>query len=272
MRNTAPIGLGICAVAALFGLVGGAMLFVMWDYTWLGAAFMAGLIALIVAIVLWLGWRPANTAARDMHAEAHRAGQAPTAGASSAAAPAASAPKAAAPAPEPAPAAKEPDPAPAPAPAAEKPATPEPAAAAAKPAIKSTLLPGETELSQRKGDWKYEAKAEADASPAKASAPAAAEGPGTKPATLSAAREGGPDNLKEIKGVGPKLEQMLHGMGFYHFDQVAAWTEDEIAWVDQNLEGFKGRVSRDNWVEQAKILAAGGETEFSKKVDKGGVY
>jgi predicted flap endonuclease-1-like 5' DNA nuclease len=45
-----------------------------------------------------------------------------------------------------------------------------------------------------------------------------------------------------------------------------------VAWVDQNLEGFKGRVSRDDWVEQAKLLAAGGETEFSKKVDKGDVY
>ncbi|MEO1424141.1 MAG: hypothetical protein AAFV09_13355 [Pseudomonadota bacterium] len=42
--------------------------------------------------------------------------------------------------------------------------------------------------------------------------------------------------------------------------------------MDDNLEGFKGRVSRDNWVEQAKLLASGGETEFSKKVGDGGVY
>ena len=54
-------------------------------------------------------------------------------------------------------------------------------------------------------------------------------------------------------------------MGFYHFDQIAAWTAAEIAWVDDNLEGFKGRVTRDEWVAQAAILAAGGETEFSKK-------
>jgi NADH-quinone oxidoreductase subunit E len=45
-----------------------------------------------------------------------------------------------------------------------------------------------------------------------------------------------------------------------------------VAWVDQNLEGFKGRVSRDNWVEQAKTLASGGETEFSARVKKGDVY
>jgi predicted flap endonuclease-1-like 5' DNA nuclease len=95
---------------------------------------------------------------------------------------------------------------------------------------------------------------------------------GTKPETLSAPRGGTADNLKEIKGVGPKLEQMLNGMGFYHFDQIANWTADEIAWVDANLTGFKGRVTRDDWVAQAKILAGGGDTEFSKRVDKGDVY
>lgn len=93
-----------------------------------------------------------------------------------------------------------------------------------------------------------------------------------KPEMMSAPREGGPDNLKEIKGVGPKLETMLHGMGIYHFDQISKWTERELAWVDQNLQGFKGRATRDNWVSQAKTLADGGETEFSKRVDKGGVY
>jgi NADH-quinone oxidoreductase subunit E len=61
-------------------------------------------------------------------------------------------------------------------------------------------------------------------------------------------------------------------MGVYHFDQIAAWTATEMAWVNANLQGFKGRATRDNWVEQAKTLAAGGETEFSKRVDKGSVY
>ena len=89
---------------------------------------------------------------------------------------------------------------------------------------------------------------------------------------MDAPREGGADDLKQIKGVGPKMEKMLNGMGFFHFDQVAAWTDQEVAWVDANLEGFKGRVSRDNWVAQAKVLAAGGETEFSKRVEEGDVY
>lgn len=99
-----------------------------------------------------------------------------------------------------------------------------------------------------------------------------AAGSGTKPATLAAAREGKPDDLKMIKGVGPKLKKLLHTLGFFHFDQVAAWTADEIAWVDQNLKGFEGRVSRDDWVTQAKLLAAASETAFSKKTGKGGVY
>ena len=93
------------------------------------------------------------------------------------------------------------------------------------------------------------------AAPAVAEAPEASAVPGTKPEFLTAARDSGPDDLKKIKGVGPKLEMLLHSMGVYHFDQVAAWTADEVAWVDDNLEGFKGRVSRDEWVAQAKALA-----------------
>ena len=80
-----------------------------------------------------------------------------------------------------------------------------------------------------------------------------------KPATLKAARGGKPDDLKIILGIGPKLEILCHKLGFFHFDQLAAWTAAEIAWVDDNLEGFKGRVSRDKWVDQARILAAGGK-------------
>jgi len=94
-------------------------------------------------------------------------------------------------------------------------------------------------------------------------APVAADEPavsdadiGTKPSTLDAARDGQPDDLKRIKGIGPKLEILCNRLGFWHFDQIANWTDEEIAWVDVNLETFKGRVTRDNWVAQAKRLAA----------------
>ena len=71
------------------------------------------------------------------------------------------------------------------------------------------------------------------------------ENEGSKPATLDGARGGVADDLKQIKGIGPKMEKMCNALGFYHFDQIAAWTPDEEAWVNANLEGFKGRVSRD---------------------------
>lgn len=79
-----------------------------------------------------------------------------------------------------------------------------------------------------------------------------------KPATLSEARDGLPDDLTKIKGIGPKMEKLCNSLGFWHFDQIASWTDAEIAWVDDNLEGFKGRVTRDKWIEQAKTLTKGG--------------
>ena len=91
---------------------------------------------------------------------------------------------------------------------------------------------------------------------------------GTAPATLDEPREGGPDDLKKIKGIGKKLESLLHGMGFYHYDQIASWTADEVAWVNANLEGFKGRVTRDNWVEQARLLEAGDRAAYEAKFGK----
>jgi NADH-quinone oxidoreductase subunit E len=90
---------------------------------------------------------------------------------------------------------------------------------------------------------------------AKGAAPAADEG--TQPKGLDGPRDGQADDLKQIKGVGPALEKLLNELGFFHFDQIAAWSADEVAWVDQNLKGFKGRVTRDNWIAQAKDLAKG---------------
>ncbi|MDU8910553.1 NADH-quinone oxidoreductase subunit NuoE [Aestuariicoccus sp. MJ-SS9] len=95
---------------------------------------------------------------------------------------------------------------------------------------------------------------------------------GTQPEALAAPREGGADDLKQISGIGPKLEKLCNSLGFYHFDQIANWTPEEVAWVDQNLKGFKGRVTRDDWVSQAKVLASGGETDFAARVKKGSVY
>ncbi|MEO0863927.1 MAG: NADH-quinone oxidoreductase subunit NuoE [Pseudomonadota bacterium] len=88
-------------------------------------------------------------------------------------------------------------------------------------------------------------------------APAPAEAiSAKKPEGLAAARGGAPDDLTKISGIGPKLEALLHKLGYFHYDQIAAWTAEEVAWVDDNLEAFKGRVSRDDWVAQARELDA----------------
>ncbi|MCF2904766.1 NADH-quinone oxidoreductase subunit E [Octadecabacter sp. CECT 8868] len=90
---------------------------------------------------------------------------------------------------------------------------------------------------------------------------------GSKPASLSEARDGIPDDLKKIKGVGAKMEALCNQLGFWHYDQIANWTADEVAWVDDNLEGFKGRVTRDGWVEQAKALATNQPPAFVRRTD-----
>ncbi len=92
-----------------------------------------------------------------------------------------------------------------------------------------------------------------------------------QPETLTAARDGKPDDLKLLKGVGPKLEETLNELGFYHYDQIAAWTPEQVAWVDARLK-FKGRIERDGWIEQAAKLATGEETEFAKRAKEDGTY
>jgi len=87
---------------------------------------------------------------------------------------------------------------------------------------------------------------------------------------LDAPRGGKKDNLTRIKGIGIKIDKALNRIGIWHFDQIAVWTEENMAWADREL-AFPGRAKRDDWVGQAKLLAKGKETEFSKRVDKGEV-
>lgn len=140
----------------------------------------------------------------------------------------------------------------------------------------SKVLHGEKELAERKGVYRYEApKAQAavakTAEPASGAASGAAEAVDVfetadvgdvaerQPETLAAPRAGGADDLKLISGVGPKLEETLNNLGIYHYEQIANWGPAEIAWVDARVR-FKGRITRGNWIAQAKTLAGGGET------------
>lgn len=86
---------------------------------------------------------------------------------------------------------------------------------------------------------------------------------GKRPPNLLDAPQGEADDLSKISGVGPGLNEKLNQNGVYHFWQIADWGPDEVAYMDGQLS-FKGRIDRDNWIEQAKELAAeatGGDAE-----------
>ena len=92
--------------------------------------------------------------------------------------------------------------------------------------------------------------------------------PGTEPPRLDAARGGKPDNLTLIDGVGNAIEETLFKLGIYHFDQIAAWSDDECIWIGRRIR-FPGRPQRENWREEARILASGGTTEHARRVEEG---
>lgn len=122
---------------------------------------------------------------------------------------------------------------------------------------KARLNTCQSDLADCKASKSVTKPAPAAAPVVKAKPAAKKQSASTRPEALKAARNGKADDLQQIKGVGAKMEKLCNSLGFYHFDQIANWTKAEVAWVDDNLEGFKGRVTRDNWVAQAKKLAKG---------------
>ena len=234
----------IAFISALFGIL--AAVVAGWAFTFsiLGAILIGLLVALIVAIILWLGWtEPQATATATMPAVSTNS-SATTAVGTDAVASKSSAASAA------------------------------PAAVATMPTSTPTAraaneVAAPAKLAAAKAAKPAAAKA---AKPAAAKAPKAPKAAPAKPAVLAKARAGGADDLKMIKGVGPVLEKALNTSGVFHFDQVAVWKKADAVWFDENVKGANGRVVRDEWVKQAKILAKGGTTEFASKVKKGGVY
>ncbi len=206
---------GIWGVAALVGVLACVFLYMFADVGITGAIFLGAILAVIIGFVLQ--WRMKGLPALGSN-EAKPPAPKPTT-------------------PEPSPTTP------------EVASTPQPPASAEDVVKPTTPLPGQAELASRKGDWQYQAEDSASSGSAEGTTE------GIKPETLSAPRDGKADDLKEIKGIGPKLERMLNNMGFFHFDQIAALSDQEVAWVDSNIEGFKGRVSRDDWVGQARDLA-----------------
>lgn len=78
------------------------------------------------------------------------------------------------------------------------------------------------------------------------------------------------DDLKRVKGIGPVNEKALNELGILKFSQIAGWTPANVDWVEDFMS-FPGRIEREDWIAQAKALAEGEETEFSKRVDAGEV-
>jgi len=97
--------------------------------------------------------------------------------------------------------------------------------------------------------------------PVPAPEPAAAPAPAPTPAPAAA----GGDDLRMIKGLGPKLVTILAEQGVTSFAQIAAWSDEDVARVDATLGRFAGRITRDQWVEQAKLLASGDQGGFTDK-------
>jgi predicted flap endonuclease-1-like 5' DNA nuclease len=94
--------------------------------------------------------------------------------------------------------------------------------------------------------------------------------PGRKPRGTEAPGEGAADDLKLIKGIGPRNEKACNALGITQFRQIADWTPDEAIWVGHEL-AFPGRVEREHWIAQARLLAAGVETEHSRAVKSGAI-
>ena len=78
------------------------------------------------------------------------------------------------------------------------------------------------------------------------------------------------DDLRLIKGVGPKLVTLLAQEGVTHFAQIAAWSDSDVAKIDAKLGRFKGRIERDQWVEQAKLLISGDKDAYAEKFGNNG--
>ena len=241
-QNKRAPSLGGWVIAAGAGFVAAAVAYVVGHFSYPQSGFVGAAIFLLVGLILGMYWGSAAapapkqaTAARDMP-KAEPVGAAP---AMAAAAPAMAAPAVAAAAPAPAALISAPmtDAAPAPAKVARvvKPK------AEAKPAMKPAV-------------------AKVAAKPVVPTVAKVKKPDG--PLRLSAPRKGKADDLKEIEGIGPALEKMCHSLGFYHFDQIAGWSDADVAWIDANMKTFKGRIARDKWIAQSKIIVADGLEAF----------
>lgn len=140
------------------------------------------------------------------------------------------------------------------APAAKK--APEPVAEVAEPAdeVAAEVTEPVAEAAPEIAKPVAEEPAQPAAEEPKAAEPAAA----AEPEAPKVAEATQTDDLTKIKGLGPKMQTELNGLGIHSFRQIAGWTPEDVAWYDTNLGGIRGSVTRGGWVDQAKELAEGG--------------
>ncbi|CDX54954.1 NADH dehydrogenase [Mesorhizobium sp. LCM 4577] len=146
---------------------------------------------------------------------------------------------------------------------ADKAATPAPAALMSTPATATSAAkaaPAKSAAAKKPAATKTAAKT---AAPKKAAAPAA------RKAAAPQAAAGKADNLRRLIGIGPVNERLLKGLGVTTYAQIAAWTEADVKRVEEVLN-FDGRIAREKWIEQAKLLAAGNEAEFARQFPTAG--
>ncbi|WP_298191534.1 hypothetical protein [Novosphingobium sp.] len=76
------------------------------------------------------------------------------------------------------------------------------------------------------------------------------------------------DDLTRIKGLGPKISTALNALGVTRYAEIAAWSDEDVARIDAQLGAFAGRATRDNWIEQAKLLSSGDTAAYEAKFGK----
>lgn len=154
---------------------------------------------------------------------------------------------------------------------------PVPAPLAAQVPIVAGAMPAEKQASKQapapKADAAKDAKSGAAPKKQAAAKKDRAKPADKKPTKADTKKEAAaPDDLKRIKGIGPKLSDWLHENGISRYEQIAAWDADAVADFAERLGRMGGRIEADDWVGQARQLAEGRETEFAQRVDDGEVY
>ncbi|PEQ14472.1 hypothetical protein B2G71_02485 [Novosphingobium sp. PC22D] len=104
--------------------------------------------------------------------------------------------------------------------------------------------------------------------PESAAPPPSEPAPDPTPAPAPPAPAGSSDDLRKIKGVGPKLAALLQSIGVTSYAQIAGWSDADLDALDAQLGSFAGRPRRDNWIEQAKLLSSGDTAAYEAKFGK----